>query len=365
MKVDLHAKNILIVDDNKANILLLQALLEDLEYISIFTASGASEAYEIVEDNSIDLILLDVMMPDIDGIEACQHIRKELKHMNVPIIMVTADNSDITIEKCFEAGASDYIAKPVDVVNLKVRVRSALIEAHKDAIIFNQNRLLAVNETVQMLAHQWRQPLAIISSTVIDITLSYEFKELTPERLEKDVNKINDAVHTLSNTLEEFSKISNNESEASLLKLSSTITTSINLIKDRFEANNINFETDFLDTMEIRYFHNEMIKILIAIYNNSIEAFIRSSKKENRQIIISTRQTVDSTFIVIIDNAGGIDEKILPRIFEPYVSTKSEKNGVGLGLYNAYNSLKKSMNATIKVESENSKTTVTIELPNH
>jgi len=364
MKVDLHAKKILIVDDDKVNILLLHDLLENLGYVSIFTAFGASEAYEIVEDNSIDLILLDVMMPDIDGIEACQHIRQELEHVNVPIIMVTADNNDTTIEKCFEAGASDYIAKPVDLVNLKVRVRSALIEAHKDAIIFNQNRLLAVDETVQMLAHQWRQPLALISSTVIEISLSYEFKELTQECLDDAVYKINDAVHTLSSTLDEFSKISKNESEASLLKLSNTISTSINLIKDKFKANNIKFKTDFSDTTDIRYFHNDMIKILIAIYNNSIEAFVRSGKKENREILISTRQTVNSTFIVIVDNAGGVDEKILPRIFEPYVSIKPEKNGVGLGLYNAYNSLKKSMHSKIKVKSENFKTTVTIELPN-
>lgn len=364
MKVDLHAKNILIVDDNKVNVLLLQGLLEELEYISIFSASGALEAYEALTNNSIDLILLDVMMPDIDGIEACQHIRQELDHTNVPIIMVTADNSDTTIEKCFEAGASDYISKPVDVVNLKVRVRSALIEAHKDAIIFNQNRLLAVNETVQMLAHQWRQPLALISATVIDISLSYEFKELTQERFDEAAFKINDAVHTLSSTLDEFSKISKNESEASLLKLSKTVAISMSLIKDKFEANNIKFKTDFLDEHEIKYFHNEVIKILIAIYNNSIEAFVRSSRKENRKILISTRQTVNSTFIIIVDNAGGVDEKILPRIFEPYVSIKPEKNGVGLGLYNAYNSLKTSMNASIKVKSEDSKTTVTIELPN-
>ena len=72
----------------------------------------------------------------------------------------------------------------------------------------------------------------------------------------------------------------------------------------------------------------------------------------------------NSTFIIILDNAGGIDEKIKSRIFEPYVSIKPEKNGVGLGLYNAYNTLKKSMHARIKINSEDSKTTVTIELPN-
>ena len=365
MKVDLHTKNILIVDDNKSNVLLLNALLEDLGYISTFSAYGAKEAYEIIENNSIDLLLLDVMMPEIDGLEACKYIRQELNHTHVPIIMVTSDNSDKTIEKSFEVGASDYVSKPINMTNLKVRVQSALMGTYKDALIHNQNRLLAVNETVQMLAHQWRQPLALINSTAIDISLSYEFEDLTQEKLDEAIFKINDAVHSLSSTLDDFSKISKNESDASLLKVRSTVGTSINLIKDRLEAHDIRLKTEFLDTQNIRYFHNELIKTLLAIYRNSIEAFVRTSKNENKQMLISTRQTKNSTFIIIIDNAGGIDKDIFPKIFEPYISIKDEKNGVGLGLYNACNTLKKSMKASIKVISEGKKTTVTIELPNH
>jgi len=364
MKVDLYAKNILIVDDNKANLLFLEAMLEDLDYISVFSASNAEQAYVHMQTNSIDLVLLDVMMPDIDGIEACKHIRTGLNHSHVPIIMVTANTDDETIVKSFEVGASDYISKPINKTNLRVRVHSALMGAYKDALIHNQNRLLAVNETVQMLAHQWRQPLALISSTVIEMSLSYEFEDLTQEKLDEAIYKINDAVHTLSSTLDDFSKISKNESEASLLKLRSTVGTTVNLIRDRLEANNIKIKAQFLDTVDIRYFHNELIKILIAIFTNSIEAFSRTSININRQILVSTKQTDNSTFIVIADNAGGVDEKILPRIFEPYVSIKKEKNGVGLGLYNAYNTLKKSMKANIKVKSNDSKTIVTIELPN-
>lgn len=364
MKVDLHAKNILIVDDNKVNVLFLDAMLEDLDYISIFSASSAKEAYKIMQTKSIDLLLLDVIMPEIDGLEACKHIRTELNHPHVPIIMVTADTSDETIVKSFEVGASDYISKPINKTNLRVRVHSALMGAYKDALIHNQNRLLAVNETVQMLAHQWRQPLALINSTAIEMSLSYEFEALTQDKLDSAIFKINDAVHTLSSTLDDFSKISKNESEASLLKIRSTVGTSVNLIRDRLEANNIQVKTQFLDTIEVRYFHNEMIKILIAIYTNTIEAFSRNEKKENRQVLVSTKQTKNSTFIVIADNAGGVDESILPRIFEPYVSIKAEKNGVGLGLYNAYNTLKKSMKASIKIKSHDFKTVVTIELPN-
>lgn len=363
MKLDLYTKNILVVDDNKSNVLLLKALLEDLGYKSIFAASSAKEAYEILENNLIDLVLLDVMMPVIDGHEATVTIRKNDKYNHLHIIMVTADNSDETIEKCFDSGADDYISKPVHPTMLKVRVQSALMSAYREAIISNENRLLAADETVHMLAHQWRQPLALISATLIDITLSYEFKELNQEKLDEATFKINDAVHSLSSTLDEFCKISKNTSEASLLKLRNTVSTSKNLLKDRFEANNIEVITEFLDTQEIRYFHNEIVKTLLAVYNNSIEAFERSSKKEDKLIVIKTNQTSEASFITIMDNAGGVDAKILPKVFEPYVSIKDEKNGVGLGLYNAFNTLK-SMKGSITISSDGPKTTVSIKLPN-
>jgi len=67
---------------------------------------------------------------------------------------------------------------------------------------------------------------------------------------------------------------------------------------------------------------------------------------------------------MIQDNAGGIDKEILPKIFEPYITSKDEKNGVGLGLYNAYLNLSKQMHASIKVLSKGNETTVVIEIPN-
>jgi len=364
VEIDFYQKNILIVDDDKSNIFLLDALLEDLGYSSILSASSAKEAYELLEKHHIDLMLLDIIMPEITGLEATKSIRSNEHYDNIPIIMVTADDSDKTIDESFKLGANDFITKPLNRTNLKVRVHSALMGAYKDALISNQNRLLAVNETVQMLAHQWRQPLALISSTVIEISMSYEFEKLTPEKLDEAIFKINDSVHTLSATLDEFSKISKNESQASFLLLNHTVTSSINLIKDRMQANKIELISEFHDTQKIRYFHNELITVILAIVTNSIEAFVRSNIQESRYIKILTTQTANTTCITIEDNAGGVDASILPKVFEPYISTKEQKNGVGLGLYNAFHTLRKSMKASIALHSKADTTLVEIELPN-
>ncbi|WP_373036096.1 response regulator [Sulfurimonas sp.] len=364
MQIDFYAKNILVVDDNRVNIVILQSLLEDEGYTSIFSATSAVEAYEILKYNNIDMILLDVMMPQIDGLEACKTIRQSPNCNKIPIIMITADNSDETLEKSFEAGANDFVTKPVNITNLKVRIESQFMNAHKDALILNQNRLLTVNETVQMLAHQWRQPLSVINIIAMDIAIENELGKITTESLDKSLTKINGAVIELSNTLDEFRQISHIEKETSLNNINNSIEKSLQLIQDRFKSNNIILQTDFKEQKDIFYFQNELIKILINIYTNSIEAFKKNPAKKEKLTKISTKQTDLFTYITIVDNAGGIEKSLLPRIFEPYVSTKEEQNSVGLGLYNAFNILKESMNGTIEISSEDEETTVTIKLQN-
>ena len=364
MKIDFFTKNILIVDDSKANVLLLKNLLEAEGYTSIMSATSALEAYNTLKENNIDMILLDIIMPDIDGIQACKTIRKIPDYENIPIIMITANNADDTLKKSFEAGANDYLNKPVHSTNLKVRIESQFISAHKDALILSQNRLIAVNETVQMLAHQWRQPLSLISAITMDIAFDSEFDKITNQELNKSLDDINNVVQELSSTLDVFRQISNIEESASLNSINDTLKKSVLFTQDIFETNHINVETYLHAQEDILYFPNEIIKILISIYTNSIEAFNKHNDKTDRYIKISTKQNAIFTQIKVIDNAGGIEKDTLDKIFNPYFSTKDAKNAVGLGLYNAFNILKKSMHASIEVTSQNSQTTVKIKIPN-
>ncbi|MDF1881675.1 response regulator [Sulfurimonas sp. MAG313] len=101
MKNNYLDKPILIVDDNKTNLLTLQAMLEDKGYTSVFSVLSAQEMYTFLEEHSIELILLDVVMPDIDGIEACETLRGNSTLKDLSIIMVTGDESDETLEKKF------------------------------------------------------------------------------------------------------------------------------------------------------------------------------------------------------------------------------------------------------------------------
>ena len=120
MKEDiLTGKNILVVDDDVRNLFALTTVFERYN-INVITAESGKEAIHIINDDeqTIDMVLMDIMMPEMDGYETTQKIRREHKNSTLPIIAVTAKAMKGDRQKCIEAGASDYITKPVKIDQL-------------------------------------------------------------------------------------------------------------------------------------------------------------------------------------------------------------------------------------------------------
>jgi len=117
-------KNILCIDDIKTNLFTIASVIESAneDKYNVFLALSAHEGLNILIKENIDLILLDVMMPEIDGFECAKIIRSNKKTKEIPIIFVTANSDDKTIESCFAIGSSDYINKPFNHVELMARV---------------------------------------------------------------------------------------------------------------------------------------------------------------------------------------------------------------------------------------------------
>jgi len=117
---------ILIIDDMSTHLLLLQTILEEEGY-EVLAVDNGKEAIEQIEgDSEISLVLLDIMMPEVDGYEILQKVKNEDKSISAPVIIVSAKTDSASIKKALEKGAYDYITKPLNVYDIKNKVKSAL-----------------------------------------------------------------------------------------------------------------------------------------------------------------------------------------------------------------------------------------------
>jgi CheY-like chemotaxis protein len=113
-----NGKHILVVDDDMRNAFALSRLLND-KSLKVSLARSGAKAIEMLEQaNDIDLVLMDIMMPEMDGYETMRHIRTQLRFKDLPMLALTAKAMKGDLEKCIEAGANDYLSKPVDVEKL-------------------------------------------------------------------------------------------------------------------------------------------------------------------------------------------------------------------------------------------------------
>ena len=141
---DPSAMSILVVDDNEPNVELLLAYLEELGSTTL-TARDGAEALEVFDAHGPDLVLLDIMMPRMSGFQVCEEIRSREKGGRTPVVMITALNQVADVERAVEAGADDFLTKPVDRLELVVRVQSQL------RIRYLQKQLDATRESMRSL----------------------------------------------------------------------------------------------------------------------------------------------------------------------------------------------------------------------
>ena len=235
-----------------------------------------------------------------------------------------------------------FLASILDITEIKT----------KNALLFQQSKMAAMGEMIGNIAHQWKQPLSIITTASTGAKIQKEMDVLTDEQLYQSLNSINDSAQYLSQTIDDFRNFFKPNKEKDSFDISNCVSKSLKLVSYGLKNKGISVIQN-VESTSIKTFENDLIQVLINILNNAKDALL--DKETDRLIIIATSISNDKKNLVISikDNAGGIPENIIGNIFKPYFTTKDDDKGTGIGLYMVNEIIKKNIKGEIRVENVN------------
>jgi signal transduction histidine kinase len=208
--------------------------------------------------------------------------------------------------------------------------------------------MAAMGEMLENIAHQWRQPLSVISTASTGMQIQLEFNKKIPEKfLLESIISINEQSQYLSKTIDDFRNFFKPNKKKESFYIKDTIEKSLYLVNSRIKRNNVKIIKD-IKHINLINLESELIQIFLNIFNNAIDA-LELNKIDNKHIIVSAYNNEESLFIEIKDNAGGIPKKILHRVLEPYFTTKHKAQGTGIGLYMSNEIVSKHLNGEMIV----------------
>lgn len=204
----------------------------------------------------------------------------------------------------------------------------------KDIILIQQSKMASLGEMIDNIAHQWKQPLGLISISNGLIKMSQRANEsATPKNkmINEAIVNIDNEVKHLTSTINDFRNFFSPSKEKKEFLIETCINSLILLVESRLKNRNIKVIKKISST-KIYSIKNELLQILMNVVNNAIDA-LDDSMEEQKYIFIETFKKDNNLFISIKDNAGGIPDEIKEKVFESRFTTKEEGKGTGVGLY--------------------------------
>ncbi len=238
----------------------------------------------------------------------------------------------ITYEKSTITPIRDQNNKIVEFMAIKLDITK---EKEYQNILTQQSKMVSMGELLENIAHQWRQPLSIISSLSSSMLLQFKYTEPSKEELNSSFEMIFETTQKLSNTIDDLRNFFDKNEDIVAFEVGTTIEKAINLFNIKLDLNEIKveFEKDVNCILEGK--ESEFIQVFMNILNNSLDAF-NAKNIQNKLIKINTKVEEKLLRIEINDNAGGTSSNIVNKMFELYFTTKHKAIGTGIGLYMVY-----------------------------
>jgi PAS domain S-box-containing protein len=265
-----------------------------------------------------------------------------------PVCLTVAPTSDNGVVVVFR----DITSRKEYEKILKEKVEEEVSKNRtKDILLQHQARLAAMGEMMGNIAHQWRQPLNAITTVISGLVAKQKYDLLQKNDISDANEQILEYAYFMSNTIDDFRNFFNTSQEQQEFFLHDSIYESVNIIKKTYENLQIDLDINIDEHLSIIGIKNLLSQVILNILTNAKDAF--QYKNINQKTVTINAKKINSMIIINIqDNAGGVQDTIIDKIFDPYFTTKHQSRGTGIGLYMNTQIIQMHFNGTITCTNE-------------
>ncbi len=219
----------------------------------------------------------------------------------------------------------------------------------QEQILIQRSKFIALGKTISLIAHQWRQPISELSAIILNIKLHHRLKKLDSKMMNEKTHEIETLLEYMSKTIDDFRTFFKPNKIKKEFYIYESIKRVLDILKPMLSEYKIKISLDIDETIKLNNFQNEFEQVVLNLISNAKDAIISDDIKIPNITINIYKD--DLIHIEVCDNAKGINEDIIDKIFEPYFTTKDEANGTGIGLYMSKIICEKNMGGKLEVES--------------
>lgn len=233
----------------------------------------------------------------------------------------------------------------------------------KEQMLIQQSRLAAMGEMIGNIAHQWRQPLNLLGLTTQQLLLYYDMGEIDRKFLAENVEGSMKLIYHMSKTIDDFRNFFKPDKEKSRFKVQQAITDTLTLLEGSLHTPPIKVEIVANDDPVIDGYANEFAQAILNLVINAKDVFIEREISDAK-LTITVSSENGCAVVTVADNAGGVPEEIIDKIFEPYFTTKRPQGGTGVGLFMSKTIIEKNMGGKLAVRNKDNGAEFRIEVCN-
>lgn len=323
----------------------------------VYVAEDGAQGVELFARHRPKIVISDIRMPQMSGIEMAKAIRAI--DQQVHIVFLSAFSDTPFLQEAIELQASGYLLKPIDLELLEQKLLSIIehiaLKAEvlaKEQMLIQQSKLASMGEMISNITHQWKQPLSIISVATNNMRVDFEMEQMDKTQFERYIHNITTQVGYLAKTIEDFQTFFKPSTDLHThYNLKKFLDKCIELVESSFVSASIETIRHIDSSINSFGDPNQLSQALINILNNAKDVLKEAQGVQEKLVFIVLGRIEENRLMIEIkDNAGGIDEELLERVFEPYFTTK--ESGTGLGLYITHTIITKNLGGSIDVSNE-------------